>query len=166
MPRRIFPLLASVWLVAGGGDETFAADERFELTASGLGPIHLDHPADIEALKAAYPEFDFHLEIVEREGTAERQIVARENGAQALQLRLFEDRFYDILAVSPRVTGPFGGRVGAPFRDLAVSGCFRGAEGSPYVHCGGARTRRLQYLFVIDGEQPKPDDPVAALRVY
>ena len=136
------------------------------LSADGLGPIQLDSQADIDALKAAYPEFEFKLETIEREGHPEEQIVAFEDGAQALRMRLFENRFSDIVAVSPRITGPFGVRVGAPYQDLKVAGCLRGADGSPYVHCGSTRTRRLQYLFVIDGDAPRPSDPVAALRVY
>ena len=166
MARQIFPMLASIWLVSGAAPDAGATERRFVLSADGLGPIQLDQPIDIETLQEAYPEFDFEIETVEREGMPERQIVAFEAGAQALRVRLLEDRSFDIVAVSPRVTGPFGVRVGAPYRDLTVSGCLRGAEDSPYVHCGSMRTRRLQYLFVIDGERPKPEDAVAALRVY
>lgn len=167
MPQRIFPLLASMWLVAGAAaTASAAAERRFTLTPDGLGPIRLDEPADIAALKAAYPEFVFHTETIEREGRPETLIVAEEEGAPALRMRLLEGRYFDLLATSPRVVGPFGGRVGARFADLPVSTCLRGAEGSPFVHCASARTRRLQFLFVIDGAEPAPEDPIAALRAY
>ena len=166
MARRLFPILASVWLVSGVAPDAAATERRFVLSQDGLGPIQLDKKLDLSELKAVYPEFEFHRRTVEHEGFEEAQIVALENGAQALTLRLHEGRFLDIVAVSPRVNGPFGVRVGASFQDVKVSDCLRGAEGSPYIHCGAMRTRRLQYLFVTDGATPRAGDEVAALRVY
>lgn len=145
--KILFAALAALILAARPADAT---ERRFVLFETGLGPMTLGEPIDVPTLQAAYPEFRFRR--ADAETTA---ILATENGAAALQIKLEEGRVTSIITDSPRIVTQQAARIGLRFADLpdaAAETCYPWrTEDDPdaraWVACRATDVAGLRYLF-------------------